>query len=50
MRASRPLILQVVRADALQRRQRAHEHVVEAFELARLLDGGHVLAAARRRR
>ena len=37
------LDLQVVRADALQRRQRAHQHVIHALELARLLDRRHVL-------
>ena len=37
------LDLQLVGPDALQRRQRAHQHVIHALEVARLLDGGHVL-------
>ena len=37
------LDLQVVRTDALQRRQRAHQHVIHALELARLLDRRDVL-------
>jgi hypothetical protein len=32
------LDLQLVRPDALQRRQRAHQHVIHALEVARLLD------------
>jgi hypothetical protein len=35
--------LQVVRADAPQRRDRPHQHVVPAAIAARLLDRGHVL-------
>jgi hypothetical protein len=35
--------LQVVRPDAVQRRQRPHQHVIDAVEVARLLDPGHVL-------
>ena len=42
-RAEQPLDLQVVGPDALQRRQRAHQHVIDALELARLLDRRHVL-------
>src|SRR6185503_7428423 len=37
------LDLQVVWADTVQRRQRAHQHVIQAAELACLLDDGHVL-------
>src|SRR5207253_520205 len=35
--------LEVVRPDALQRRQRAHEHVIRTLEVARFLDRRHVL-------
>ena len=37
------LDLQLVGADALQRRQRAHQHVIHALEVARLLDGRDIL-------
>ena len=36
------LDLQLVRPDALQRRQRTHQHVIHALEVARLLDGRHI--------
>ena len=37
------LDLQIVGPDAVQRRQGAHQHVVEATEVARLLHRRHVL-------
>ena len=37
------LDLQIVGTDAVQRRQRAHQHVIDAAELARLLDDRDVL-------
>ena len=44
------LDLQVVGTDALQRRQRAHQHVVDAREPARLLDRARRSADPRPRR
>src|SRR5688500_12103326 len=37
------LDFQLVGTDPLQRRQRAHQHVIDALEVARLLDGRDVL-------
>src|SRR5678816_2825625 len=39
----RALDLEIVRADAVQRRQRAHQHVIDAAELTGLLDDRYVL-------
>ncbi len=43
MRASRPLIFEIVGADALQRRDRAHQHVIHAAEAAGAIDDADVL-------
>ena len=48
--SSRLLIFRSSGPDALQRRQRAHQHVIHALELARLLDRRRRSAAPRRRR